>query len=179
MDEKVPISTRRQFHRFKNNVLVESGTLLGDGIQDALNCGFKHVISFEVVAKLVDDARKRFKGQNVMVVYDTSANMFPYIEHINEPITFWLDGHYSFTDQTGFVDIWCPILLELDAIAKHPIKTHTILVDDMHLFGTKHFNNITMQEVVNKIKIINPKYTFSFLDGHLKNDILCATVPEQ
>lgn len=31
------VSKRRQFHRFLNKVLVESGTCEGDGVQDALD----------------------------------------------------------------------------------------------------------------------------------------------
>lgn len=171
MDQK---SSRRQFHQFPNNILVESGSYQGDGIQDALNCGFKHIISFEVISDLVQYCRNRFKDNtNVIIIDDTSSNMLQYISHIKEPITFWLDGHW--TGQSSSKDICCPVLKELDAIAKHPIKTHTILVDDVRLFGTSHFGHITIHDVQTKIKSINSKYKFEYLDGQFPKDILVAT----
>jgi hypothetical protein len=176
MDNKY-ISTRRHLHRFKeNNVLVESGSLTGDGVQDALNCGYKQVISFEVAQPLFEHCRDRFKKKiNVHIINDTSANMFPYIKEIKEPMTFWLDGHYS-GGTTSYKDVYCPILQELDAIAQHPVKTHAILIDDVRLFGTAEFDYIKIEDVQKKILSINPEYTFCFLDGHCKNDILCASV---
>ncbi len=176
MAENKHVSDRRHFHRFKNNVLVESGSLTGEGVQDALNCGYKRVISFEVAPALIEHCRKRFQNQaNVCIVGDTSANMFTYIQSISEPITFWLDGHYS-GGTTSYKDIYCPILQELDAIGRHRVKSHVILIDDVRLFGTAEFNNITLDEVKTKILTINPKYKFTFYDGHCKNDILCAMV---
>lgn len=176
-EQKIPyVSSRRQFHRFKNNVLVESGTLLGDGIADALDSGYTKVISFEVAPDLVKSCRNRFKDNpNVQVVEDTSANLYEYIKDIKEPITFWLDGHWS-QGITSYKDVYCPVLLELEQISKHPIKTHTILVDDVRLFGTWEFNHITLADVIKKATEINPKYKIDFLDGHQANDILAFSI---
>jgi hypothetical protein len=169
------ISTRRHFHKYPNKILVESGSYLGDGIQDALDCGFERVISFEVIKSLVQKCRERFKDNpKVQIVEDTSSNMLQYIGDIKEPITFWLDGHW--TGESSPKDICCPVLKELDAIAKHPIKTHTILIDDVRLFSTSHFGNIPLSDVIGKIQAINSKYQLTFLDGHCKRDVLVASL---
>ena len=175
-------SSRRQFHKYKNNVLVESGTYEGEGVQDALNCGFQNVISFEVAPGLAEKCQARFKfHHNVKVVNDTSVNMYDYIKDIKEPITFWLDGHWM-GHPTSYKDDHCPVLQELDVIARHPIKTHTIMIDDMRLFGTVEgikpdphtfvFHHVTIQQIINKAMSINPKYLVTFEDGHVPNDIL-------
>lgn len=168
------VSERRHFHLFPNSVLVESGSYHGDGIQDALDCGYQQVISFEVIPHLVEHCRARFKDKpNVTIVDDTSSNMYDYICEFKEPMTFWLDGHW--TGQSSPKDICCPVLKELDAIARHPIKTHTILIDDVRLFGTDHFGHISLSDIMKKLNAINPNYSVSYLDGHCKNDVLCAT----
>jgi hypothetical protein len=181
-DSKEYVSTRRQFHKYKNNILVESGTHQGDGVQDALNCGFKSVITFEISKPLLQKSRDRFKyNLNVKIIDDSSVNMFEYIKDIKEPVTFWLDGHWS-GSETTYKDDHCPILKELDAIAKHPIKTHTIMVDDVRLFGTTpgvapnpnslEFRHVTLQQIIAKVKTINPNYKIMFEDGYSSNDIM-------
>jgi len=168
-------SERRHFHLSPNKILIESGSYQGDGIQDALDCGYKRIVSFEVFTDLVEHCRKRFKNNYaVTIVEDTASNMYDHIKSIDEPMTFWLDGHW--TGQSTPKDICCPVLKELDAISRHPIKTHTILVDDVRLFGTEHFGHIQLSDVMAKIKQINPKYSIEFKDGHCKDDVLVAMI---
>ena len=175
-ESKQYVSTRRQLHRFKNNILVESGSLTGGGVQDALDCGYKRVISFEVAPSFVEHCRNRFKNnENVSIIGDTSANMFEHIKSISEPITFWLDGHYS-GGTTSYKDVYCPILQELDAIGRHHLKNHVILIDDVRLFGTAEFDHIQLEDVKKKILNINPNYKFTLFDGYVKDDILCASL---
>src|SRR5207253_899666 len=121
------VSTRRQLHKYPNPYFVESGTFTGDGVVDAHRCGFKHIFSFEVVPALYEQCKKRFEGKeysHVQLYLGTSAKMYGQcLEKIPGQITFWLDGHYSGIHegkQTGFVETYCPLLQELDEIAKHP-----------------------------------------------------------
>ena len=166
------ISPRRHLDKYPNYVFVETGTFLGDGVQDALNCDFKKIYSFEVGADLVKSVKARFqKNENVQIIQDTSANMYQYIKDIGLPITFWLDAHWS-QGITSYQDVYCPILKELDAISQHSVKTHTILIDDIRLFGTWEFNHITLEQVKEKVLEINKDYKFEFLDGHVKGDVL-------
>src|SRR4051812_17077714 len=90
------MSRRRPFVSHKNAVLVESGTFMGDGIQEALNSGFERVISYEVQKQLYNNAVSRFSNDmRVRIFNKSSVNMWEEIQYINKPITFWLDGHFS------------------------------------------------------------------------------------
>jgi hypothetical protein len=173
-------STRRQLHKYPNPYFVETGTYEGDGVADALRCGFLHLSSFEVVPVLYEQCRKRFEGKeysHVNLYLGTSAQMFDAcLAKIPRQITFWLDGHYSH-GKTGFIETYCPILQELEEIAKHPIKTHTLLIDDRRCFGTPEFAGITEEQVKAKILAINSKYQFRYEDGCQPNDILVAFIP--
>jgi hypothetical protein len=64
---------------------------------------------------------------------------------------------------------------ELELIKNHPIKEHTILIDDLREwsrdFPAIGFNT---EDIKKKILEINPNYVFSFADGQTSNDILVA-----
>jgi hypothetical protein len=121
--------------------------------------------------------KKRFsKNKNVVVLEGDSSKEFDAIlAKIDAPATFWLDGHYSW-GETAKGETNTPLVQELDAIMKHSIKNHTILIDDVRQFGTVEFDFLTLDQIIQKIREINPKYAFSFEDGYVKNDVLVAQV---
>jgi hypothetical protein len=172
------MSERRPFTKyFGDGVLVESGTYLGDGIQQGIDCGYHQILSYEVSPNLYNQTIRRFHGNNkVKIFFKSSATMSAEILSIPNKITFWLDGHYSSDGVTSYVDKYCPIMEELNEIGKHPRKDHNILVDDVRIFGTDEFNMITIQDVKSRILKINPNYKFIFEDGYIKNDVLVAYV---
>jgi len=179
-------SARRKFHKYPNRILVESGTYEGDGIQDALDCGFEKVISFEITVKYYKLSSERFKDNpNVTVVYGSTVDkLWDYIKDIEEPITFFLDGHYSF-GFTGYdPDHVCPVLKELEAIGKHKIKSHTIMIDDRRLYvksgngGLDGVFNILEKDLLKYIFKINNDYDVVYEDGHAPEDIIVAYVKD-
>lgn len=173
---------RRPFEEFKRpdiTVLVESGTHEGDGVQEALDAGFDRVISYEISAPLISMAQERFQGMpRVSLHHKPSQTMLDELlqpELRSERMFFWLDGHYSFGN-TSFHEVPCPILQELDCIAKHPVKNHTIAVDDVRLFGTSEFSGILLDHVKKKILSINKDYVFTYTDGYTQNDVMVAYI---
>ena len=88
-------------------------------------------------------------------------------------------------------------MTELEALKNHPIKTHTILIDDRRLLkklGDNPFTTnpdgsvklhpmsaevigFTEEEIIAKLKEINPKYTIKYENGHVPNDVICAYIP--
>lgn len=85
------------FNKYPNNWFVESGTHIGEGIQRALNAGFKNIISVELGLNYYNFSVNRFKSKSNVHIYlgDTEDLLEGLISPINEPITFWLDGHNS------------------------------------------------------------------------------------
>jgi hypothetical protein len=177
-------SIRRPFIFFKNKYFVETGTHKGDGIQEALDAGFEVIHSYEVFPPLFVESSKRFEGNsNVHIHLKSSVNMYDELSKIEEPITFWLDGHNSGTNnETGFdPENFYPLLKELHAISKHPIKTHTILIDDRRLLiptneCTPHSIGFSEAKVLEAIKQINPDYTIEYRDGYCKDDVILAYI---
>jgi len=165
--------------KYMNPIFFETGTYLGDSVELALKVGFSKIISIEIEEYLQKENTKKFQqqineGKVTLITGDTILVMEDIIKRINQPTTFWLDAHVDL-GITGIKK--CPLYEELDFIAKSNIKTHTILIDDVRLFGDKHWGTgINLNEIKNKILSINPNYKFTFEDGHVPSDVLVAYI---
>lgn len=152
------------FADYPNEYFVETGTFHGDGIARALKDGFKYVISLDIDAHYAETARTHFKDYDNVKIYcgDSATQLWPLIALIDKPITFWLDGHnmYPTPDAKN-----CPLLEELDQIKNHPIKTHTIIIDDMHCLNTLYFDYLSRETLIRKILQINPNYKITYMVG--------------
>jgi hypothetical protein len=151
----ITAGTLSQFH---NDVFIETGVFMGDGIAAALDAGFMHVWSVEVAPTYYQHARRRFEGDpRVEVFLGSSLDRLPeLLAGLTVHATFWLDSHYCGRPTGG---AWaCPLLGELALIGQHPIKTHTILIDDRHLQGLDLPAEESWYDMLRKI---NPDYRFS------------------
>lgn len=167
------------FKRFKTNHFVETGTYAGDGTLAAWETGnYSYITSLEVDELSALRAKLRFYPYiDIMIIHtDSAINLYEYIKDIKEPITFWLDGHWSGEGSpAGLVKM--PLLYELGHIKRHPIKTHNIIIDDVRAFkGQSWIRDYDLDDIITKIKSINPNYKIEFADGTEKDDILIAYV---
>jgi hypothetical protein len=168
------------FERNMNPVFIETGSLYGDGIQAALDAGFETIYSIELSPGLYDYCKNRFKAKlNVnLILGDSGEILGELMKTIAGPVTLWLDSHYS-EGETARGKEDCPLMREIDAIAEHPVKTHTILIDDLRCWNMKD-HGFDLQTLMRKIHLINPGYLFMLEDGRDKylrvyhNDILVA-----
>lgn len=165
------------FKKYLKNTFVETGSLHGEGINKALEAGYKKVYSIELSPHFYQYCSQKFRDNpNVRILLGDSGTVLKEIlQSMNEPVVFWLDSHYS-RFGTALGDSSTPILRELEAIAAHPIKSHTILIDDVRLFGTVEFDFIELDEIIAIIKSINPNYSISFEDGYVPKDVLVAQI---
>jgi len=157
-------------NRFGLNVLVETGTYLGDMIE-AQKKKFDRIFSIELGEKLWRKAVNRFKNEkHITLIHGDSGEVLKSIsEKLNEPALFWLDGHYS-GGITAKGNLECPILKELDAIFLYSKFNHVLLIDDARCFdGTNDYP--TIEELTNYIKNKNEKYIME-----IKDDIIYCTI---
>lgn len=154
IEDKV-LSYDQLFKKYKGNhkLFFETGTHKGDGVQNALNMGFEEVISIEILPELYEGCVNRFKGKEDKVhlfLGDSNERMEEMLELIKEPSLIFLDGHF---------DNGNPLWKELEILKNHPIKTHTIIVDDMpNYYGSG-------EKVKEKLLEINPNYTLVYEDS--------------
>jgi hypothetical protein len=96
---------------------------------------------------------------------DSARCLKDVIKHIDRPVLFWLDGHYSGESTArGVKDT--PLSMELDAIARHSIKDHVIMIDDARLFGTGDYPSV--DELEKMLLRINNKYAIEIKDDVLR-----------
>ena len=173
---------KRVFTEFKNKYFVESGTYMGKAVQIALENGFTHIISYEISPLLCSKAIEKFINySNIRILFKSSIEMLDEISEINEPITFWLDGHYSSGYSSYDPMNYYPLLKELEAISKHPIKNHTICIDDRRLMKktieeTPDNIGVTEEEVKNALLKINPNYKIEYRSSSIKDDVIVAYI---
>jgi hypothetical protein len=111
-------------------VFVETGTFMGDGILKAVWVGFEQIYSIERSDYYYERAIESFKDfPNVCIIHgDSGIELEKLLKEINEPVTFWLDAHFS---EQGTYEGDSPLFCELRTIFNHHIKNHVILVDDI------------------------------------------------
>jgi hypothetical protein len=162
--------------KYKNPYFLETGTANADCVRLALEVGFEKIISIELDASLQEENIKNYKSlidenKVTLITGDSLTELNTLVNHLDKPTTFWLDAHVDF-GPCGIKK--CPLYEELDAIGRNSIKTHTILIDDVRIFGDHWGENISLNELKNKLLKINKDYKFTFEDGFTKNDILVA-----
>ena len=162
-------SKQRIVERFQKeygyNVLIETGTFLGDMVEAQRN-NFKKIFSIELQHGLAEKAKERFKGMSHIRILegDSGRLLETILSEIREPAIFWLDAHYS-GGLTARGDKECPIYQEIDAIFATKEK-HLLLIDDARLFNGKG-DYPTIDKLTQYIHAKDPRYKVS-----VENDII-------
>jgi hypothetical protein len=166
------------FRDYINPVFFETGSYAGDGIAAAIEAGFESIMSMEVNPPNYNECCDRFMNNDNVYLFlgDSCKDLWDIISHIKCNITFWLDAHYSGEGSPkGLVKY--PLLYELNQIRQHPIKTHTIIIDDMRCWrGFNPDRDHDDLNIIDTIMAINPDYKIRYVDGTEKDDVLIAYV---
>lgn len=188
----MPISKNilRKYLKY-GKVFIETGTLSGQVVKNALSVGFERAYSIELSEYNYDVSKKNVGDDpRANLIFGDSAIELPKILNgIDEPCVIWLDAHFSGGTTAG-EGVPAPLLVELEAIAKHPIKTHAILIDDVRIYSDSRYTMLDLEmfkdieqgnhpnwpNVLNRLYLINKNYKLSLDDGFVKDDILVATV---
>jgi hypothetical protein len=166
-----PVSPRLKFKtmmfyqkKCSADIFIETGTYTGDTIERVKNY-FSRIISIELDDKLFENAKRRFASNpKITICHGDSGELLPeLLSTINSPVFFWLDGHFS-GDVTARGKLETPVQKEMQAIMRHPIKNHIILIDDARLFNGTH-DYPTISDLENMID----KQHYGFT---VKNDIV-------
>ncbi|MBT4521102.1 MAG: hypothetical protein HOC23_13960 [Halieaceae bacterium] len=173
--------------KYWNPVFVETGTRSGDGVAQALKSKFGKIYSIELNETFYRECQYRFskeiqEGKVELLLGDSARLLSQVLRQVKVSATFWLDAHWSGPKTvTARGDIDVPLARELDLIARHNIKDHTILIDDVRLFGGGDrdgvdWSNIQEEAVISALKEINPDYKIGYENGHVANDVLVAKI---
>jgi len=152
----------------KTNHYIETGAYCGDGIRHVLN-NYDYIHSIELSNKWYDHNFKLFENnKNVKLYLGDSKKILPeLLNKINEPVTIYLDAHYS-GGSTAFGEEETPLLFELEVL-KNRKYNDIIIIDDCRLLGKSgtcgcgpehpiyptmiyDWSNITEQKIIDLLK---------------------------
>jgi hypothetical protein len=157
---------------------IETGSGSGEGIRRALQAGYRDVRSVELSKHWYQHCVHEFWNNPEVRLYHglseelLEAMLKPFVV----PVTIFLDGHYA-GDGTSHGPVSCPLLEELAIIGRHPVKTHTILIDDLRCWRRDDPTiGFGVDEIIEAVKRINPDYVIGYEDGEVPGDILTARV---
>ena len=163
---------------------IETGAYLGDGIKCVLN-NYENIHSIELAEKWYNYNVEQFINNNNVKMYlgDSKKILPELLNTINEPLTIFLDSHYS-GGTTAFGDEEVPLLFELE-ILKNRKFNDIIIIDDCRLLGktgicgagdnhpvyptmTFNWDNITENNIIKLMKedyILLKNYNSEYTDG--------------
>ena len=149
--------------RFGLRMLVETGTYYGEMVAGLKN-DFARIVSIEFDPKLAEMARRRFKNSRHVEILEGSSEVMvrQVLKSLNEAALFWLDaGYFIWAGEHKSTD---RLMEELDAILRHPVRNHVVLIDDVVSWsgrdGTPH-----SAELENTIASKHPERTVSVESG--------------
>jgi hypothetical protein len=146
--------------RFNLQTLVETGTNYAHMLYVNKD-KFREIYSIELDGKRAQSAQRKFSSRpNIHVLQGDSAKvLLQLLPSLKEPCLFWLDGHDF--------DISTPVKEELDAIYKHPIRGHVLLIDDARWFdGRTQYP--TMEQLREKTACEYPSHTVEVKDDIIR-----------
>jgi hypothetical protein len=143
------------FEKYKKDctIFFETGTHQGDSVADALYLGYEKIFSVEVAEVYYNMCVEKFKNNDNVYLFlgDSNIRMPEMLTMVDQKALFWLDGHWL----AGHENTGEPIWKELEFLESQPIKTHTILIDDIDpLFPGRETD---LKQAILKI---NPAYKF-------------------
>jgi predicted O-methyltransferase YrrM len=122
-------TVRDYAQRYGLRVLVETGTYYGEMVA-AMKNHFAEIYSVEFDSQLAQRAAKKFSGwPYIHILQGDSQKVVPeLLRSLKQPALFWLDaGYYGWAGLQGDKQ---RLTSELEAILRHSIRQHVILMDD-------------------------------------------------
>lgn len=176
---------RKLFEELKGacKVMVETGSYRGDAIQQAVDAGFECIHSIDIELDNLKFCESRFNllydpiaAKRIRLHHGDSALILNEIIDVYEtPILFWLDSHSQLLEGEPEYPNPFPLLAELEIIAAHPIKTHTIIIDDILHLTHPDVTGWSRRDIEDALSKINPSYKFEYLANPVKNNLLVVT----
>jgi hypothetical protein len=174
----------KEFRQY-SDTFCETGNAAGDGLQRALDAGFKYIMGVEAQEMYYDMCLGRFKNKgNILLFLGKSISELPYILEMrkNNSMIFYLDAHVSGPTSFGYEDWvknyedWIKNGEESEAAQDKIIKAelniilsnynrHIICIDDVNGLSDGH-----AVEYMDLCLKYNPDYKFRFYDECLSGD---------
>ena len=180
---------RNYFKEYKGDhrIFIETGSFHGDGIELAMQAGYDRIFSMDIDGAdiaycqerfelIPDDKKPAINGHISVICGDSATGLLKMMKYVNEPAMIWLDAHSQLFDDEPPSENPFPLLKELQQLSKHPIRTHTILIDDILMLTHPDVTGWNKETIENALLMINSAYKLTYLSNPIVNNILLAHV---
>lgn len=152
--------------KYKSPVWLATVLDQGDVLQTGIDAEYAHVVGVSTDKGDSNWCRERFNGiASVSIFYGPDMVLFEVIKDIIQPVTFCLDSRS---------DPAPALIQELGVLKHHRIKSHTIIIRNVSLFGTEASGFIKWPQVKEVLWRINDRYRFT---EYREDDAVVATFP--
>jgi len=143
-------TVREYAQRHGLRILVETGTYYGEMVA-AMKAHFDRLYSVEFDPQLAQRAVRKFaRWPHIRILEGDSQKVVPdLLKSIGQPSLFWLDaGYYGWAGLQGDQQ---RLTTELEAILRHPLPGHVILMDDARGLNGQN-GSLTVAELKQRIE---------------------------
>ena len=175
------------FSKIQNVTFVETGAYTGDGIAEAIKCGFSKIISIEPVSEFLKTCSERFEneietGRLSLFLGGSETHLKIATQDIDGPVCFWLDAHWQ-GQESDFTVKNCPVKEEVSFICKerHKNAQDVILIDDIRLLQKQNAwrgHDVVLEDILEQLKTAYPDHFPCFIDGYARDDVF-AMIPNK
>lgn len=173
----LPIETLKKYSY--NQTFIETGLWFAEGVNSAIDCGFKNIHSIEADSGILIKGKELIKSTDLNISVNVHLGrsqdvLLTVLEQTKGSCTIFLDAHQQAEGQEWLINN--PLYQELEQIKIHSKNTgilHTIMIDDLRCFGLPSFL-VTVDDIKRKIIEISENYSFCLERGLEEDDILVA-----
>lgn len=158
--------------KYNCSVFIETGTGIGNGLNQALQFPFEHFYSIEFNSKLYTHCIERFKNESrCILIHNNSVRglqeILPEIPK-DKNILFWLDAHFpgadyqlnSYTDEQFEDNIRLPLIYELYTVFScRPNNKDVFIIDDWRMYENGPYDSGNIDKELYNISN-NAEYIF-------------------
>ena len=167
------------------SIFVETGTCFGRTVNFALRHGAREVRSVEGSRERYKACKDAFSGNFRVKLWCGHSReiLWEMIHDVQEEMVFFLDAHPSGPDSYGDKELsqglgetygqHSILTAEIDIIRRHPVKSHTIIIDDQNTTDAGHE---IQGQYRSQILSINPNYKFVIEKKHNGEKTACCLV---
>jgi hypothetical protein len=164
--------------KYNLNNFIETGTGMGETIDDILNYNFFSIQSCEIEPIQFEKLNNKYTQPNVKIYLGKSSDSLPkMLNNVDGPSLIFLDAHFpgqgyvrnTFVEDSYTIEEIIPLETELNILKNHKyINECVIVIDDLRIYKKGNYIKGDWEEGREILK--NPNYDFLDLlnDTHIK-----------
>jgi len=159
--------TDKVLRKYVRSTFIETGTNVGLGVEAALRCGFKRVISIEFDLEMFLFSSTKFSSNERVELHhgDSAVALHRVLQTITGLATVYLDAH-----AVGYN----PLLQELEALRNFPMPGSVVMIDDVRMFGSPDWLHISEHDIITGLRRLGT-HTITYEDTpNASRDLLVA-----